>query len=151
MDDRTKTERPEAWPGPITRPGQAPPPPAAPPRRRRGKGWLVFLLGLIAIAGVGWLIYQRTQPTTTTQRPSRFGQTPPVAAAPVQSGDINVTVNALGTVASLATVTVASDDTVPSALTVTLMSPLCTGAAATGGVWPKREGRCVVVVGCVRW
>jgi multidrug efflux system membrane fusion protein len=103
MDDRTKTERPEAWPGPITRPGQAPPPPA-PPRRRRG--WLVVLLGLLLIAGAAWWIYQRPQPTA--QRPSRFGQTPPVATAPVQSGDINVTVNALGTVASLATVTVRS-------------------------------------------
>jgi multidrug efflux system membrane fusion protein len=106
MDDRTKTERPEAWPGPITRPEQAPPPPAAPPRRRRG--WLVVLLGLLLFAGAAWWIYQRTQPTTTAQRPSRFGQTPPVAAAPVKSGDINVTVNALGTVASLATVTVRS-------------------------------------------
>ena len=49
----------------------------------------------------------------------------------------------------LRTVTVASDVTVPSALTVTLMSPLCTGAVATGGVWPKREGRCAA--GCGRW
>ncbi len=104
MDDRTKTERPEAWPGPITRPGQAPPPPAAPPRRRRG--WLLGLLGLLLIAGVAWWIYHRPQPAA--QRPTRFGQTPPVATAPVQSGDINVTVNALGTVTSLATVTVRS-------------------------------------------
>jgi multidrug efflux system membrane fusion protein len=104
MDDRTKTERPEAWPGPMTRPGQAPPSPAAPPRRRRG--WLIILLGLLLIAGVAWWVYQRPQPAA--QRASRFGQTPPVATAPVQSGDINVTVNALGTVASLATVTVRS-------------------------------------------
>src|SRR5712672_1135620 len=104
MDDRTKMERPDAWPGPITRPGQAPPLPDAPPRRRRG--WLVVLLGLVLIAGAAWWITQRPQPTA--QRPSRFGQTPPVAAAPVQSGDINVTVNALSTVTSLATVTVRS-------------------------------------------
>jgi multidrug efflux system membrane fusion protein len=104
MDDRTKMERPDAWPGPITRPGQALPPPATPPRR--GRGWLVVLIGLLVIAGVAWWIYQR--PQTTTQRPSRFGQTPPVAATLVQSGDINVTVNALGTVTSLATVTVRS-------------------------------------------
>src|SRR5690349_1021848 len=104
MDDRTKMERPDAWPGPITRPGQALPPPATPPRR--GRGWLVVLIGLLVIAGVAWWIYQR--PQTTTQRPSRFGQTPPVAAALVQSGDINVTINALGTVTSLATVTVRS-------------------------------------------
>jgi hypothetical protein len=49
----------------------------------------------------------------------------------------------------LRTVTVASDATVPSALTVTLMSPLCTGAVATGGVCPNREPRCAV--GCGRW
>src|SRR5262249_42719828 len=104
MDDRTKTERPEAWPGPITRPAPAPPPPEAPPRRGRGR--VVALLGLLLIAGVAWWIYQR--PQATTQRPSRFGQTPPVATAPVQSGDINVTINALGTVTSLATVTVRS-------------------------------------------
>jgi len=103
MDDRTKTERPEVWPGPVTRPGQAPLP-AAPPPRRRGR--LFLLLGLVLVAGVAWWIYQR--PQATTQRPSRFGQTPPVATAPVQSGDINVTINALGTVASLATVTVRS-------------------------------------------
>jgi len=105
MDDRTKMERPDAWPGPITRPGQAPPPPQAPPPRR-GRGRIVGLLLLVAIAGVAWWIYQR--PQATTQRPSRFGQTPPVAAATVQSGDINVTINALGTVTSLATVTVRS-------------------------------------------
>jgi membrane fusion protein, multidrug efflux system len=103
MDDRTKTERPEVWPGPITRPGLAPLAPTAPPRRR--KGWLVVLLGLLLIAGVAWWIYQRPQPAA--QRGPRFGQ-PPVATAPVQSGDINVTINALGTVTSLATVTVRS-------------------------------------------
>jgi multidrug efflux system membrane fusion protein len=105
MDDRTKTERPEAWPGPITRPGEAPPPPATPPRRRR-RGWLLLLLGLALLAGVAWWIYLR--PQAATQRPSRSGQTPPVASAVVQSGDINVTINALGTVTSLATVTVRS-------------------------------------------
>jgi multidrug efflux system membrane fusion protein len=105
MDDRTKTERPEAWPGPITRPGHAPPTPAAPPRRRRG--WLIGLVCLALIAGFAWWVYNRPQPAGT-QRGSRFGQTPPVATAPVQTGDINVTVNALGTVTSLATVTVRS-------------------------------------------
>jgi len=104
MDDRTKTERPEPWPGPITRPGEAPLTADTPPRRRR-KGWLVVLLGLVAIAGVGWWVYNR--PHTQTTRPSRGGQ-PPVTVTAVQTGDINVTVNALGTVASLATVTVRS-------------------------------------------
>jgi multidrug efflux system membrane fusion protein len=107
MDDRTKTERPEAWPGPITRPGEAPPPPAAPPRRRRWGRRLFALLGLLLVAGVAWWIYARPQPATV-ERARRGGQTPPVAAALVQSGDINVSINALGTVTSLATVTVRS-------------------------------------------
>src|SRR5262249_34633642 len=107
MDDRTKTERPEVWPGPITRPGEKALPLSPPPRpRSRLRGFLTVLIGLALIAGVAWWIYQR--PHQTTQRPSRFGQTPPVATATVQSGDINVTINALGTVTSLATVTVRS-------------------------------------------
>src|ERR1700760_2144784 len=99
MDDRTKTERPEVWPGPITRPGEKAPPSAPPRKRSRLRGVLVALIGLALIAGVAWWIYQR--PQATTQRASRSGQTPPVATATVQSGDINVTVNALGTVTSL--------------------------------------------------
>ena len=63
------------------------------------------MLGLLLIAGVAWWVYQRPQPAAT--RGPRFGQ-PPVATAPVQSGDINVTINALGTVTSLATVTIRS-------------------------------------------
>jgi multidrug efflux system membrane fusion protein len=106
MDDRTKTERPEAWPGPITRPGDALPPPAPPPRGRGG-GWVFLLLALLLVGGAGYWIYQRPQ-ATTTERARRGGQTPPVATAVVQNGDINVTINALGTVASLATVTVRS-------------------------------------------
>jgi multidrug efflux system membrane fusion protein len=106
MDDRTKTERPEAWPGPITRPGQAPPADSPPRPRSRLRGRLTVLIGLALIAGVAWWIYQRPQPAAT--RGSRFGQMPPVATAAVQSGDINVTINALGTVTSLATVTVRS-------------------------------------------
>lgn len=107
MDDRTKTERPEVWPGPITRPGETPLPPPSPARpRSRVRRFLTVLIGLALIAGVAWWIYQR--PQATTQRPSRSGQMPPVATATVQSGDINVTVNALGTVTSLATVTLRS-------------------------------------------
>jgi multidrug efflux system membrane fusion protein len=109
MDDRTKTERPEVWPGPITRPGETAPPPSPPRRRSRLRGFLTFLIGLALIGGVGWWIYQHhqaSQPTRT--RATRGSQMPPVAVATVQSGDINVTINALGTVTSLATVTVRS-------------------------------------------
>jgi|SRR5580658_676939 multidrug efflux system membrane fusion protein len=98
MDDRTKTE---AWPG-QTKPRDAQ---QAPPRRGRRVGLVVFLLLLIAAAGVGWWIYPRTQPANP--RGGRLG-VPPVATATVASGDINVTINALGTVTSLATITIKS-------------------------------------------
>src|SRR6201992_2749063 len=113
MDDRTKTERPEVWPGPITRPGEPVPPssPPSPPTRRRSRprGFLTFLIGLALIGGAAWWIYQHHQaPQPARTRASRSSQTPPVTPATVQTGDINVTINALGTVTSLATVTVRS-------------------------------------------
>jgi multidrug efflux system membrane fusion protein len=102
MDDRTKTE---AWPGP-TKPGDTPTRPAPPAPRRRGAGGRI-LIGLILIlaAGAAWWMYPRSQPANP--RGGRFG-VPPVATASVTSGDINVTINALGTVTSLATITIKS-------------------------------------------
>ena len=104
MDDRTKTDLNEAWPGQHTRPAQAPDKPASPPRRRR-RG-LGILLILLLVAGLGTLWWVRVHSQADTQR-GRPG-VPPVATAPVQSGDVNVTINALGTVTSLATVTIRS-------------------------------------------
>src|SRR5262249_52897924 len=94
--------------GPITRPGGAPLPPPASPPRRRGRGWLFLLLALLAAGGVGYWIYQRPQATTVGRGGRRSGQGPPRAPPTVQSGDRNVPINALGTVTSLATVTVRS-------------------------------------------
>ena len=100
MDDRTKTE---AWPG-QTKPGDAPARPASPAPRRGGTGgWILAGLVLIAIAGVAWWMWPQSKPANP--RGGRFG-VPPVATAPVTSGDINVTINALGTVTSLATITI---------------------------------------------
>src|SRR5262249_30856347 len=88
-----------------TRPAQAPPreapPREAPPRRRR-RG-LVILLCLL-VAGLGVALWTREKPQPAG--PRGRNAVPPVAIATVQSGDINVTINALGTVTSLATVTV---------------------------------------------
>jgi len=100
MDDRTKTERMEAWPGQRAKPKA--PARKAPPRR--GRSVLGVLLILLAIAGVAWWVH--TRPETQPQR-GRPGL-PPVAVAPVQSGDIDIKINALGTVTSLATVTIRS-------------------------------------------
>src|SRR6201996_2204242 len=107
MDDRTKTE---AWPGqqatPVAPPHEAPPPRDVPPRRG---GWLgraiIWLLLIPACAGTAYWYFQRADPTR-----ARGGRStvPPVATVAVASGDVNVTINALGTVTSLATITVRS-------------------------------------------
>ncbi len=106
MDDRTRTDRSEAWPGQHGKPAQPPPayPPASKAPPRRGRGVLGVLLILLLIAGVAWWVRERGQPEVQRGRPG----VPPVAVAPVQSGDVNVTINALGTVTSLATVTIRS-------------------------------------------
>jgi multidrug efflux system membrane fusion protein len=100
MDDRTKTDPSKGWP--ETRPGQTPF--EHPPRPRWGRRLGVFLV-LLLVAGVALWVYLRPQPAAP--RNPRSG-VPPVATAPVQSGDINVTTNALGTVTSIATVTLRS-------------------------------------------
>jgi multidrug efflux system membrane fusion protein len=107
MDDRTKTE---AWPGqqttPVAPPHEAPPPRDVPPRRG---GWvgraIIWLLLIAACAGTAYWYFQRPEPTR-----ARGGRStvPPVATVAVASGDVNVTINALGTVTSLATIAVRS-------------------------------------------
>lgn len=79
-----------------------------PPQQTRTPVWRrLAWLGLVVllVAGVAWWIH--TRPAPQAQR-GRFA-TPavmPVGAAPVQTGDINVTLSELGTVTPLATVTV---------------------------------------------
>ncbi len=97
MDDRTTTTD-------FTRtaPGVRPTKVAAPKKRR----WVGFLVFLLIAVGVGWVIYARQ----TTQPPARRGEGPPVTvvAVPAVTGNIDVNLNALGTVTSLATITVRS-------------------------------------------
>jgi multidrug efflux system membrane fusion protein len=99
MDDRTKTDLKEAWPGQHTTPAQTPPKPTPRTPWRLALGILLILLVIVGI-----VVWVRSRPASDVQR-ARPGL-PPVATAPVQSGDINVTINALGTVTSLATVTI---------------------------------------------
>jgi multidrug efflux system membrane fusion protein len=104
MDDRTKTDRTEPWPG-HTRPAptHSPVPPAeTKPPSGLGRIVAVIVILLLAVGLVWWLRHKPAEVTRT--RPGL----PPVATAPVQTGDINVTINALGTVTSLATVTIRS-------------------------------------------
>ncbi len=101
MDDRTKTDH-EAWPGPLTRP--APPPAAKRPVRRR-RPIVVGIVAVLVVAALAWWLRPQSAPPPS---PGRGGIVPPVSVAAVQTGDINVTINALGTVTSLATVTIKS-------------------------------------------
>lgn len=74
---------------------------------QRGDSWMKYLwfaVGLVLLAALVWAI--RPDPNAQTAR-SRFGSGPmPVGVARATSGDVNVTLNALGTVTPLATVTV---------------------------------------------
>jgi membrane fusion protein, multidrug efflux system len=85
--------------------GQSPAAPAPPPRRRGSRlvslawGGSVVLL----LAGVAWFVHSRTPPDP---RAGRGTASVSVVTAPVVQGDLPVTLNALGTVTPLATVTV---------------------------------------------
>lgn len=83
---------------------------ANPARRRRP--WLVRLVWLAVLAGAAAAVVVYLQPTgTTVTGPGPLGprggqpRIMPVGAAPVATGDIPVTLQALGTVTPLATVT----------------------------------------------
>jgi membrane fusion protein, multidrug efflux system len=106
MDDRTRTEHherlplvlPDDEPGADTNINQ--------PRRRR----LWPAIGLIVLGAIGiWYYYYYAQHDGVAA-PSRTsgGSTIPVTAATITKGDIDITLDALGTVTSLATVTVVS-------------------------------------------
>src|SRR5215831_14226914 len=101
MDDRTTTDFARTQPRdkPVT--GKA----AA---RKRGRG-LGLLVVLVAVAAVGWWLYGRQPaPPSPQGRQNAFGGAMPVVTAPAVTGDIDITLNALGTVTSLATVTIRS-------------------------------------------
>jgi multidrug efflux system membrane fusion protein len=85
--------------------GQSPAAPALPPRRRGSRlaslawGGSVVLL----LAGVAWFVHSRTPPDP---RAGRGTPSVSVVTASVVQGDLPVTLNGLGTVSPLATVTV---------------------------------------------
>jgi membrane fusion protein, multidrug efflux system len=102
MDDRTTTDfhrtLPLGIPGPAVK--------VAPKKRRP----ILVLLLLAVAAGAGYWYY--TRPAPQQAQPSGrapFVATTPVVAATVANGDIDITLNALGTVTSLATVTIRSN------------------------------------------
>jgi multidrug efflux system membrane fusion protein len=93
-----------------TTPPAAPPPAddskVASPQRRRGRWWKILLVGLAIFAGV--VIWQRIQNMSQTLSGRLRSGSPPqaVGTAVAAIGDIPIVLNELGTVTSLATVTV---------------------------------------------
>ena len=86
--------------------GDQPPAAPAPSPRRRGSRLVSLAWGgavVLLLAGVAWLVHSRTPPDP---RAGRGSASVSVVTAPVVQGDLPVTLNALGTVNPLATVTV---------------------------------------------
>jgi multidrug efflux system membrane fusion protein len=78
----------------------------APRRPSRWRGRLILLIFLIVVGAIVWRL--RTEPAQPNAAGGRFGRDMPtqVVATSVKTGDIHVRLSALGTVTSLATVTV---------------------------------------------
>jgi hypothetical protein len=79
---------------------------ASPPRSRGSRlGCLISgVVVVLLVAGIVWFVYSRAQENRQTGRRNQASVS--VVTAPVQRGDLPVTINALGTVTPLATVTV---------------------------------------------
>jgi membrane fusion protein, multidrug efflux system len=93
---------------PLKPPTEVPalkPAPAKP--RSRGRFYLSWLLVLLLISGIVWWARQQSAPQQSAGGGGRFGNAPmSIVPETVGKGDIGLNLNALGTVASLATVTI---------------------------------------------
>jgi membrane fusion protein, multidrug efflux system len=103
MDDRTRTEHHERLP--LVLPDDEPDADTNIKQPRRRRLWPA--IGLIALCAIGIWYYAQHDGVAAPSRTSG-GSTIPVTAATITKGDIDITLDALGTVTSLATVTVVS-------------------------------------------
>lgn len=79
--------------------------PSAPPPRKRGSRLSSLIWAgvvILILVGIAWFVHSRTPQDRRANRSTSVS----VVTAPVQRGDLPVTLNALGTVTPLATVTV---------------------------------------------
>jgi multidrug efflux system membrane fusion protein len=103
MDDRTVTERHEKLP--LVLPDDEPVTDTKIEQPRGRRLWPA--IGLIILGAIGIWYYAQYDRIAAPSRTSG-GSTIPVTAATITKGDIDITLDALGTVTSLATVTVVS-------------------------------------------
>jgi multidrug efflux system membrane fusion protein len=90
----------------FERPGVRPGDVVSRPARRSRLRWLLWVLLVLAIIGVGVWYYPKPENQPKTAGRNQFGGPTPVGVATVQKGDMPVTLTGLGTVTPLATVTV---------------------------------------------
>jgi multidrug efflux system membrane fusion protein len=104
MDELTQPNLREAAPGRGGHSGISAQPQV---RRSRRWRWIAALLGLVVLGLVAWHEYfSMSQPANAPASTARGAPPQPVGTATAARADVRVTVNALGTVTPLATVTV---------------------------------------------
>ncbi|MGN6770764.1 MAG: MdtA/MuxA family multidrug efflux RND transporter periplasmic adaptor subunit [Rhizobiaceae bacterium] len=100
--ERRRIEAPPAHPAPLDRQAA---------RQGRNRGWLPWAIFLLVVAAVGAYLWQRPIATGEVPHQRRMMQPSSIGIATVGKGDMDVTLDALGTVTSLATVTIKSQIT----------------------------------------
>jgi membrane fusion protein, multidrug efflux system len=101
MDDRTLPERRENLP--VDHPTDAP---DIETTKRTGRRWLSSAIALVVIGAIGIWFYAQHDRSMPSRQAGAVAI--PVTATTIAKGDVDITLDALGTVTSLATVTVVS-------------------------------------------